>query len=139
MPNTQREKAMRKPRYYVPVSYYINPVTGDIYDLEDGGNIIVKNEDRHPDSPPCTNAAGETFDVWTGELISRPKEDEEDEQWFIEEAAKEAAQQSATKAADEDDAIEANTGGFTADDIKEALESRTPGMQALLRARPDES
>lgn len=50
-----------------------------------------------------------------------------------------AKKQSATKAADEDDAIEANTGGFTADDIKEALESRTPGMQALLRARPDES
>ena len=50
------------------------------------------------------------------------------------------AKRAATKsAADEDDAIEANTGGFTADDIKEALESRTPGMQALLRARPDES
>ena len=49
------------------------------------------------------------------------------------------AQKATKAAADEDDAIEANTGGFTADDIKEALESRTPGMQALLRARPDES
>ena len=42
------------------------------------------------------------------------------------------------EAKNEDEIIEANTDGeFTAKDIEDALQSRTPAMQALLTARPD--
>lgn len=67
---TPRKKATHLDRRSLH-DFFVDPLTGDIHDAYYDHPVVLKNADRHEDSPPLVHPkSGQIFHPWTGEILN---------------------------------------------------------------------